>query len=212
MSETEALTVETLVNDYPLLGPEQISWIANGDVDVSPGKNPQKPVLRWASGNAQGRRAGALAPGGGAGINHKGAENGRKGAIKNTAEYLALAQRILSPEDAGGMEEVLQATRDSAVGTTKHTKVDCPECGHRFTAELKAPGDPRSQKILIELMIGGPVRRSEIDINMKSLQIDLSELVELDASQLADLFRKPLSPEEVQARRDVIDIDVEELA
>ena len=185
---------------------EHRQLLADGQVYASEGRNPNKPVLRWAAGNLSEKRPGSLVPGSGVTISHVDAANARMSRIKQTSEYIALTQRIIGAEDGGAYEQVISATLDSAIGTKKQTKVSCPDCGHSFWAELDAAGDPRAQKLVIEMMQGSAVRRSEVDINMKSVQYDLSELVNIDPKQLIETtFRPGLSADTIKERKDYVD-------
>jgi hypothetical protein len=201
----------TDLSQYELLGDEQRAWILAGEVDIYPGRNPSKPVLRWTAGNTLGKPAGALAKGSGVSPAHVDAANGRKSGIKQTSEYVALIQRRLSAEDGGAFEDVIEATFTAAIGTSKSTKVTCPECEHQFYATLDAPGDPRAQKLIIETLAGGATKRTETDINMRVLQADLSELVNIDPAQIVNAFRPGLSQEEIERRREYVDIRAEDV-
>lgn len=213
MPDTDTILAVDTIDDYPWpkLAEDARQRIALGDYEVHPGRDPEKPVLRWAAGNSAGRRAGSLAKGGGVSPNHIDAENARKGRIKMTSEYLALAQRIIDANDGGGFEEVLEATRETAIGTTKVTRVQCPECNHRFDAELVAPGDVRAQKLILETFLGPGVRRSEVDINMKTIQMDLSQLVDMDPKDVVNtIFREGLTPEEIERRKEYVRANTKE--
>lgn len=203
---TDLVIASDPLEAYTGLSMENRQRLADGDVYAYEGKNPNKPVLRWAPGNKAEKRPGSLVPGSGISMSHVDAANGRMSRIKNTSEYIALSQRIIGAEDGGAYEQVISATLDAAIGTKKSTKVSCPDCGHSFWAELDAPGDPRSQKLVIEMMQGSAVKRSEVDVNMKSVQIELSELVYVDPKDLiSTTFREGLSREDIQARREYVD-------
>ena len=209
---SESITDLILADTTPfeLLGPEQLDWVRTGQVDAYPGRDPRKPVLRWAAGNDLGKTAGTLVKGSGVSPGHVDASNGRRGAVKQTNEYIALMQRILAPTDGSAFEDVVMATMNAAIGGSKDTKVSCPECDHQFVATLDAPGDPRAQKLLMEMLAGGPTKRTETDINMRVLQADLSELVHIAPEKLANAFRPGLSAEEIALRREYVDVRANE--
>lgn len=183
---------------YTGLGDEQIQWIRDEQVVVYPGRDPAKPVLRWAGTNTLGKHPGALAPGSGVSPGHVDSVNGKRGAIKNTNEYMALAQRILDSDDGGGFEKVLEATIRAATGSKGTEEFDCEECGHHNVVEIRRAPDPRAQKVLIETILGKPVQRAEVDMTLKSLQVTLSELIDIDPSEL---IRPGLTPEQVAERQ-----------
>lgn len=211
MTQVDIVAVEAaggIAAAYPKLGPQQLEWVRDGEVVVYEGRDPEKPVLRWGPNNNLGKRAGMLVPGSGVSPNHADRQNSLRSSIKRTNEYVALTQRILDPGDGGGFEEVLVATRDSALGVEKDTKVSCPECGHDFVWSIKFPGDPRAQKILIEAMI--PTKKTEIDANVSVTQQQLSVLVEMTPSEMASIFRPGLAEEEIKERREYIEVRSEE--
>lgn len=201
---TDMVAPDEEFDPYAKLGDKQREWIADGQVDVYPGRDPQKPVIRWSAANTIGKHPGALAEGSGVSPRHVDSENGKRGAVKNMNEYVALMQRIASPEDGGAFEKVFMATLATAMEQKKKTDVECPECGHGFKVEVTIAGDPRAQKLVLEMMAGPPTKRTETSIDMRVLQADLSQLIKVDPAMLAEAFRPGLSAEEIKRRQDFV--------
>lgn len=192
-------------DEFPGLDADAQNWVRQGQVDVYPGRDPGKPVIRWAAGNTLGKHPGALAPGSGVSPRTPSAENGKRGAIKQTAEYKALMQRILSADDGGAFEEVIQGMIHAAKGGTRIVKYDCEECHHENRVEIKDPPNPLAGKALIEFMIGRAPQHTEVDVNAKILMQELSVLTTINPQ---DFITPAFTPDEINERKRIVEATI----
>ena len=188
--------------NYAGLSEELQEWVKQGQVDLYPGREPGKPVVRWAAGNLRGGHPGALVPGSGRTPNAVDAANGRKGAIKHTEEYKALMRRILSSEDGGAFESVMQGMIEAATGARKIQKYNCEHCGEENRIETIIPPNPIAGKALIEFMVGRAAQYAEVDVNAKVL---LQELSILTAINPKDFMVPGFTPEQIEERKRIVD-------
>lgn len=203
-------SLPTVIEDasvYTGLTEENRELIRTDQVVVYPGRDLAKPVLRWAPNNVRGGKPGALVLGSGVTPRHVDADNGKRGGFKNTTAWLELLQRRLDADDGGGFEAVVNGMFDAAVGGVKIELHDCSDCGFTNAIEVRTAPDPRAGKILMEFLVPKPTQRSEVDVQMTSIQIKLSELIEIKAE---DIAAHQLTDVEIELRKAAVEgIDVD---
>jgi hypothetical protein len=199
--ETLPAVVED-VSMYTGLSEENRELITLGQVVVWPGRDPAKPVLRWATDNVRRGKPGSVVLGSGVSPRHVDADNGRKGGFKNSTAWLELLQRRLDADDGGGFEAVIEGMFTAAVGGIKIEQHECSECGTVDEIEFSTPPDPRAGKILMEFLVPKPTQRTETDVHMTVIQAKLSELIDISAEDIAS---HELTDEEIETRRRIVE-------
>lgn len=171
-----------------------------GSVRVSPGRDPEKPVVRWLIGKDKGR----WVSGSGVSPTHVDAENGRKSAVKQMGEYRALLERLVEASDDPEIRGTFAWVIDQlfTAGEGELISKDCPACG-ASVGMYKKP-DVTALKYLVDQVADKPTHRTEIDIEARSIHLELSE--KFDASQLKV---HQIDPGEERRRREALGVEVE---
>lgn len=199
-------------SDQYELSDEHRGLLDAGEVVAYPGRDPLRPVLRWASGNSRGRQPGALVPNTGVGPNHVDGANGRRGALKQMEEYRALFERIVTPEDGGQFEELVQSMMRISTGweETVRAEVQCPHCEgrHEATFAVTKPPDPRAGIKMIEFLIGTAMQQTHGSLDVSVIQARLAELVPTSEVQAHSLSRDAMD----ERRRAVEEYDPDSAA
>lgn len=194
MTETQALVSE-LVSQ---LAPDLLALYERGLVRVEPGRDPAKPVVRWAQGKDKGR----FAPGSGVTPVHFDSENGKKGALKQLPEYRALFERLIEESDdpsiRGSFAWIIDYMFEAVEGESI-TK-ECPECGHNVYMYKKP--DITAAKYLIDQVAGKPIHRTEVDVDITTRHEELRET--FDGTELK-VHR--IDPMEARRRREALESD-----
>lgn len=180
----------------PLLTPELRELWEQGEVVVSEGRDPEKPVVRWASGSKRGQ----YAPGSGVTPFHVDGDNSRKSAVKRTHAYRELLQSVVDEERFAWLLDKIFET----VEGFSETK-ECPECGTPVTFEKRPQAGPALK--LIEQLAGKATERKEVDVEMRSIHAELEARVdpkELIVHRL-DPQERARRAEAVEAQAEVVD-------
>lgn len=200
---TNALQIiDDIELDYSALGPEQQQWVKDDQVIMYPGREPGKPVIRWSASNSLGKHPGALAPGSGVSPKHMDALNAKRGALKQTSEYKALLQRILTTEDGGGFDKIVGGMITAAMGAVRRVKFQCEHCGEKNDVTIQDPPNPLAGKTLMEFVLGRAPQYTEVDITARVLATSLAELMDVKPSDFASAG---FTPEEVADRQRIVE-------
>ena len=153
----------------PLLTEELQERAARGEVIVSQGKNPNKPVVRDAVTGTIVKGSGRPPKANDIGLISK------KTAYKRTRTYnewfnsFIPATKQENPEALTSLEELIEAAAQVARGWNSYTDTRCPECEHKFTVETVKPPDAKVLTFLIERAVGKAKETTEINIRSEQL-------------------------------------------
>jgi hypothetical protein len=161
---------DPLFNEYfALLKKKSKDLVTNNEVVMFEGRDG--PVLRWASGNTMGKRAGALAPGTHLQLNLGHGSIGtvqQKGNYKRTNAYKALMEYLIpatdDPEVYGGLSWLLHEGFKQVEGGDVYVDAVCPTDGTRFKVRAYKKGDSKALQTILEQVLERPAQRQEINV------------------------------------------------
>lgn len=179
-----------------------------GLVRLSLGRDSEKPVVRWLDG----KNAGRYVPGSGVSPAHVDSENGRKGAYKQLPEYRALLHRLVEASDDAEVRGSFAWIVDQMFEAIKGYPVtkECPQCGKEVYMYHRP--DTNAAKYLIDQVADKPTHRTEIDIESRSIHLELSERFDPSTLQV-----NRIDPAEERRRREalageIIDVEAQDVS
>ena len=128
------------------------------------------PVLRWATGSKKGK----LAPGTGLTPGHNdAAQVGKSTSYRRTAEYRALLERLIPPdEDAnkrGTLAWLVAQGFNAAEGGDVKREMTCPECEHSWTEKIWKRPDANAITKMLEMVIGRAPEQKDINLRAEHI-------------------------------------------
>lgn len=181
---------------YTHLPPILIARARKGEVEVLPGQNPSKPVVREVG-------TGRLVPGSGRYPRaNDPAHLGKTTAYKHSKSYRE-ALEALFPVDGdesrpGSLAWLAKMCREAGEGSPQ--TIDCPECGYHGLHVYKKDGLLLFK--LVELLTGKARETQDLNIKSESLIAVLNGRVSTD-----EITVHTIDPATARARREVIEQD-----
>lgn len=186
-----------------LLPPDLRTLAEAGEVVVSEGRNPEKPVVRWSEGPKRGK----FVKGSGVVAAHVDSENGTRSAVKQTTEYRALMEKLVSlgddPKQRGSFAWLMDQMFEAIEGGWTKVDVKCPTCAEEFTTQAWKKHDMTAATKLLDRLIPKAPQRTEIDIHSESIHVQLEE--RFDPSKLRVNYMAPL---DLERREHLLDVEV----
>ena len=154
-------------------------------VYISEGRDPRKPIVRWSSG----AQKGTFVVGTGVAAGVPSAENGRRGAVKQSSEYRDLLEKYVTPDKFQWLlDQLFRAMEGGPVFQ------DCPACD--TPVEMYRKADTTASLAILSQMIGKATEHKEINIEMQSLHMEIEAKVDPGTLRV-----NRLDPSSVLARR-----------
>lgn len=186
------------------LPPHLLELAEAGDVVVSEGRNPEKPVVRWADGP----KRGGFVKGSGVVAAHVDSENGTRSAVKQTTEYRALMEKLVSlgddPEQRGSFAWLMDQMFEAIEGGWTKVEVKCPTCAEEFETQAWKKHDMVAATKLLDRLIPKAPQRTEIDIRSESIHVELEERFDPGTLRV-----NHVPPMDLERRERMLDVEVD---
>lgn len=195
MSDAELLT---------LLPPNLRDLAEAGKVVVSEGRNPAKPVVRWA----EGPKRGGFVKGSGVVAAHVDSDNGTRSAVKQTTEYRALMEKLVSlgddPKARGSFAWLMDQMFEAIEGGWTKVEVKCPTCAEEFETQAWKKHDMTAATKLLDRLIPKAPQRTEVDIHATSIHMELEERFDPGTLRV-----NHVPPQDLERREHLLDTEAE---
>ena len=197
---------QTFEDLLAVLDPETRARVQAGELDVSPGKSPARPVL-VDSVTKQLVKGTGHRPGGDHGnLGKMSQEYGykRRKGYREALETLIPADE--DPSVKGSLGWLLNKLFEGVEGGPVFISAVCPECDHKFKVEGWKRIDTYAIIKAVELVHGRAKETQDINLNAKHLHELLDERV-----TKKEITVHTLTPEEAARRKNVVEGEYKEL-
>ena len=179
-----------------LVSPELRARVESGELELAPGQNPNKPVVRDSASKA-------LVKGSGRYPNaNDAARTSRLTAHKRTTSYRQMLENLWPSEgDENVPRSLAWVSKQAALAAEGSPQtVTCTECGHRWNHAFKKDGLLLFK--ILELLTGKARETQDVNIKSESLVAVLNA-----REPVRDVIVHSIDPEIEKARREILDVD-----